>query len=92
MKKIVEATYPSLSFADEVQEMNCEGSLSSGEDLACRWQRVVQVMSSVAAIHPKMKVDYIYLVSQLISGNVPMPNVGHQRLTLISSSVRPKKS
>ena len=63
MKKIVEATYPSLSFADEVQEMDCEKTLTNGEYLACKWQRVVQVMSTVATIHPQMRVDFIYSVS-----------------------------
>lgn len=43
MKKIVEATYPSSNFKDEVQEMNCEKQLSNGEELACKWQKVVQV-------------------------------------------------
>ncbi|KAF2868408.1 GPI ethanolamine phosphate transferas-like protein 2 [Massariosphaeria phaeospora] len=55
VKKIVEATHPGLSFSDEVQEMDCEKSLTDGETLACKWQRVVQIMSSVATIHPKMR-------------------------------------
>ncbi|KAF2272319.1 alkaline phosphatase-like protein [Westerdykella ornata] len=60
MKAIVEATYPSANFKDEVQEMNCEKQLSTGEMLACKWQHVAQVMSSVASLHPQMRVDYLY--------------------------------
>lgn len=63
MKKIVEATFPSLSFSNEVQEMNCQGSLSSGEELACKWQKAVQLMSTVATISPQMRVAALYDVS-----------------------------
>lgn len=69
MKKIVEATYPNLNFADSVQEMDCEKDLSSGKHLACKWQKAVQIMSTVAAVHPKMRVDIIYSVSVL--QNIP---------------------
>jgi ethanolaminephosphotransferase len=60
VKKIVQATYPGLSFKDEVQEMDCEKDLGAGDNLACKWQKVVQIMSSVATIHPQMRVDFIY--------------------------------
>jgi ethanolaminephosphotransferase len=64
VKKIVQATYPSLGFGDEVQDMDCEGSLPQGNHLACRWQKVVQVMSTVASVHPQVRVDFLYNVSQ----------------------------
>ncbi|KAF2785696.1 alkaline phosphatase-like protein [Melanomma pulvis-pyrius CBS 109.77] len=60
IKTIVEATYPSLSFADEVKEIDCEKTLTSGEHLACKWQKVVQAMSTVATLHPQMRVDFLY--------------------------------
>ncbi|KAF2731244.1 GPI ethanolamine phosphate transferas-like protein 2 [Polyplosphaeria fusca] len=60
MKKIIEANFPAYSFADEVQEMDCEGSLSSGKELACKWQKAVQVMSTMATIHPQLRVQYLY--------------------------------
>lgn len=63
MKKIVEKTYPKLYFGDEVQEdMHCGTDSTSGEPLACKWQKVVQIMSSTATIHPKMRVNYLYSV------------------------------
>jgi ethanolaminephosphotransferase len=67
MKRIVEATYPSLSFDDEVKEFVCEKASSSGENLACKWQKVVQAMSTVASEHPKLRVNYLYDVSLLYS-------------------------
>ncbi|KAF2474329.1 GPI ethanolamine phosphate transferas-like protein 2 [Lindgomyces ingoldianus] len=62
VKRIVEATFPSLNFDDKVRdiETECAGELSSGENLACRWQGVVQIMETVATIHPKLRVDQIY--------------------------------
>lgn len=44
--------------------MECEGSLSQGNHLACRWQMVVQIMSTFASVHPKMRVDFLYNVSR----------------------------
>ncbi|KAF2263833.1 GPI ethanolamine phosphate transferas-like protein 2 [Lojkania enalia] len=61
IKKIVEATFPNLSFSDEfVEDMHCEGSLNSGQELACKWQDIVRAMSSVASLHPQIRVEYIY--------------------------------
>ncbi|KAF2184722.1 GPI ethanolamine phosphate transferas-like protein 2 [Zopfia rhizophila CBS 207.26] len=57
---IVKATFPAHNFKDKVQEMNCEGSLSSGEELSCKWQNVVQALETAAALHPKMRMDIIY--------------------------------
>jgi len=67
MKRIVEATYPSLSFDDEVKESVCDKPSSSGENLACKWQKVVQVMSTVDDIHPILRVKSLYSVSLLYS-------------------------
>ena len=62
VKRIVKATYPSLYFGNTRKGLNCEQEKSSGEHLACHWEGVVSIMESVASIHPKMKVDYIYRV------------------------------
>jgi ethanolaminephosphotransferase len=81
MKKIVEATYPSLDFGDEVRDIekecsslkvrrvNLEGqqhtnySQSDGQSLACKWQGVVSIMSTIASIHPKLRIDQLYFVT-----------------------------
>ncbi|KAF2715075.1 alkaline phosphatase-like protein [Pleomassaria siparia CBS 279.74] len=60
IKTIVEATYPSLGFSDEVKELDCDKSLSSGERLACKWQNVVQSMSTVATLHPQTRVNFLF--------------------------------
>src|SRR5689334_11975352 len=64
MKKIVEATFPSLNFDDKVRDISteCGGKVSSGGQLACKWQGVVQVMETVATVHPKLRVDHVYWV------------------------------
>ena len=43
--------------------MDCDKSLTSGEQLACKWQWVVKTMATVASLHPKMRVDAVYSVS-----------------------------
>jgi ethanolaminephosphotransferase len=65
MKRIVAATYPSVSYEDEIKESLCENASSSGESLGCKWQKVVQTMSTVASVHPQLRVNFLYDVSLL---------------------------
>ncbi|KAJ4302932.1 major facilitator super transporter protein [Kalmusia sp. IMI 367209] len=63
MKRIVEATYPNLNFRDETwnAEKECQPPLSDGQDLACKWHGVVEIMSSSSRIiTPELKLDQIY--------------------------------
>ncbi|ORY16087.1 GPI ethanolamine phosphate transferas-like protein 2 [Clohesyomyces aquaticus] len=66
MKKIVEATFPSLNFEDKVRdiEKECGGSLNSGVGLSCKWQGIVQIMDTTAMLHPKLRMDQIYWFSR----------------------------
>ncbi|KAF2678961.1 alkaline phosphatase-like protein [Lentithecium fluviatile CBS 122367] len=62
MKRIVDATYPSLNFDDGVKdiEKECSSPKSDGQMLVCKWQDVVQIMSTIATIHPKLRIDRLY--------------------------------
>jgi ethanolaminephosphotransferase len=89
VKKIVQSTYPRLNFGDQVEDtgssaMHCENGLSKGELLACKWQKVVQIMSTHATVHPRMRLDFLYSVGS------PMREAGISVFSrLISSTVPP---
>ncbi len=47
IQTIVRATFPNSDFSPSLQDNSrCEGSLSSGDDLACKWQRVFEVLET----------------------------------------------
>ncbi|KAF1971856.1 GPI ethanolamine phosphate transferas-like protein 2 [Bimuria novae-zelandiae CBS 107.79] len=63
MKRIVEATYPSVDFRDKSPRSGkeCEPPLSDGQDLACKWHGVVDVMSSSNNhIKPEWRIEQLY--------------------------------
>ncbi|CAI6333296.1 unnamed protein product [Periconia digitata] len=62
VKSIVEATYPSLDFGDVVTQdhkKECD-SPSTGQQLACKWQGVVDVMSTRTKIEISSRVGQLY--------------------------------
>ncbi|PSN71579.1 alkaline phosphatase-like protein [Corynespora cassiicola Philippines] len=68
MKRIVAATFPSLQWVDEVLETSDMGfdcfsskvSLTTGQSLACKWQHIVQAMSTSSTGQSKQQVEAIY--------------------------------
>ncbi|KAF1998894.1 GPI ethanolamine phosphate transferas-like protein 2 [Amniculicola lignicola CBS 123094] len=60
VKKIVEATFPSKCFVDTEQEMDCTSPKSVGDDLACKWQNIVQVMSITEKAGAEAAFEVIY--------------------------------
>jgi hypothetical protein len=47
IQTIVRATFPNSDFSPGPQDNSrCEGSLSSGDDLACKWQRVFEILET----------------------------------------------
>ena len=47
IQTIVRATFPNSDFSPGPQDNSrCEGSLSSGDDLACKWQRVSEILET----------------------------------------------
>ncbi|KAH7122808.1 GPI ethanolamine phosphate transferase-like protein 2 [Dendryphion nanum] len=60
VKKIVQATYPSLYFGNKWKRLDCGDHISPGELLACRWQGTVGIMGARMFVHPKIRVDQIY--------------------------------
>ncbi|KAF2106781.1 GPI ethanolamine phosphate transferas-like protein 2 [Lophiotrema nucula] len=60
MRKIVKANFPNQKWLHETEEVLCKEDMSSGEELACRWQKAGQMMSTFASVHPQMRVDYLY--------------------------------
>jgi ethanolamine phosphate transferase 2 subunit G len=49
---IVKATFPHPSFENPLVEMNCDGSLSTGMDLACRWRKVTDLFRASGSLRP----------------------------------------
>ncbi|KAF2446391.1 hypothetical protein P171DRAFT_453791 [Karstenula rhodostoma CBS 690.94] len=63
MKRIVEATYPSLDFGDESRAVGkeCKPPLSDGQDLACKWRGVVDILSlSSRRLTADLRIDQLY--------------------------------
>ncbi|OCK96631.1 alkaline phosphatase-like protein [Cenococcum geophilum 1.58] len=47
IQTIVRATFPNSDFSPGPQDNSrCEGSLSSGDDLACKWQRAFEILET----------------------------------------------
>ena len=47
IQTIVRATFPNSDFSPSPQDNSrCEGSLSSGDDLACKWQSVFEILET----------------------------------------------
>ncbi|KAF1957269.1 GPI ethanolamine phosphate transferas-like protein 2, partial [Byssothecium circinans] len=68
MKRIVEATYPGLDFGEEIwteefAEKECSAP-NDGQNLACKWQGIVQIMSTHAAMNHKLRISQIYFFLQ----------------------------
>ncbi|KAK7190124.1 gpi ethanolamine phosphate transferase 2 [Paraphaeosphaeria sporulosa] len=70
MKRIVEATYPSLNYGDDSRALGkeCEPPLvgpesdqSDGQELACKWRGVVDILSASSRhITADLKIDQLY--------------------------------
>ncbi|KAF2750244.1 alkaline phosphatase-like protein [Sporormia fimetaria CBS 119925] len=58
VKKIVEATYPSLYFGNSFRQVPESGG--NGQRLAHQWQKVVQVMTDPTSLESQAHVDEIY--------------------------------
>jgi ethanolaminephosphotransferase len=64
MKKIVEATYPNYPWGNSGEEnLDCEGDLTVGQHLACRWQSIVEAAFDVTSADPSHVTKAYYDVS-----------------------------